>query len=190
MLFIQCISSNWRANVDWYLPVVHYFIHYVCRFSATHRASYFCTTRPRTLTVYHQHHGRWILMLISRGIGQTRIKDKKKKKWRQNMKLPVKNIPPPKLGISCSWKYPEYVNFTEIFATFNEWPKFLKGPSKRDLARAGFIYTQIGDKVTCFSCGMTLKNWEPLDDAYNEHLRWAKCCPYAKMVTDGKLLRG
>lgn len=141
-------------------------------------------------TVYHQHHGRWILMLISRGIGQTRIKDKKKKKWRQNMKLPVKNIPPPKLGISCSWKYPEYVNFTEIFATFNEWPKFLKGPSKRDLARAGFIHTQIGDKVTCFSCGMTLKNWEPLDDAYNEHLRWAKCCPYAKMVTDGKLLRG
>lgn len=49
MLFIQCISSNWCANVDWYLPVVHYFIHYVCRFSATHRASYFCTTRPRTL---------------------------------------------------------------------------------------------------------------------------------------------
>lgn len=49
MLFIQCISSNWRANVDWYLPVVHYFIHYVCHFSATYRASYFCTTRLRTL---------------------------------------------------------------------------------------------------------------------------------------------
>lgn len=117
-------------------------------------------------------------------------RQKEEKVKTKHVTLPVKNIPPPKLGISCSWKYPEYVNFTERFATFNEWPKFLKGPSKSDLARAGFIYTQIGDKVTCFSCGMTLKNWEPLDDAYNEHLRWAKCCPYAKMVTDGKLLRG
>lgn len=117
-------------------------------------------------------------------------RQKEEKVKTKHVTLPVKNIPPPKLGITCSWKYPEYVNFTERFATFNEWPKFLKGPSKRDLARAGFIYTQIGDKVTCFSCGMTLKNWEPLDDAYNEHLRWAKCCPYAKMVTDGKLLRG
>lgn len=77
-------------------------------------------------------------------------RQKEEKVKTKHVTLPVKNIPPPKLGISCSWKYPEYVNFTERFATFNEWPKFLKGPSKRDLARAGFIYTQIGDSHLFF----------------------------------------
>ena len=56
-----------------------------------------------------------------------------------------------------------------------------------DLARSGFVYTEIGDKVTCFSCGWTLKDWEPFDDAYREHLRWSENCVFANMVTDGKM---
>ncbi|XP_061192264.1 death-associated inhibitor of apoptosis 2-like [Saccostrea echinata] len=98
--------------------------------------------------------------------------------------LPVKNIPPPGLPTQreSHWQYPEYMKFAERLATFSEWPKFLKGPSKKDLARAGFIYTGLGDKVTCFSCGITLRNWEPLDDAYNEHNRWSKNCVYSNMV--------
>lgn len=63
----------------------------------------------------------------------------------------------------------------------------LKGPSRKDLARAGFMYTRTGDCVTCFCCGMTLKNWEPVDNAYQEHIRWSKYCQYAQMVTDGQL---
>ncbi|XP_062603908.1 E3 ubiquitin-protein ligase XIAP-like [Saccostrea cucullata] len=101
------------------------------------------------------------------------------------VRLPVENIPPP--VVRKSWKYPEYVNFAERYASFKEWPKFLKGPNKTDLARSGFIYTEIGDKVTCFSCGWTLKNWEPFDDAYREHLRWSENCVFANMVTDGKV---
>lgn len=115
------------------------------------------------------------------------LKEKLKTKY---VTLPVKNIPPPTLNSPSPWQYPEYLNFSERFATFHDWPKYLRGPAKKDLARAGFIYTRIGDKVTCFSCVMTLKNWEPQDDAYNEHIRWSKHCPYAKMVTDGKLARG
>lgn len=114
---------------------------------------------------------------------------KEEKLKTRHVTLPVKNIPPPTLSNPCSWKYPEYVNFKERYATFSDWPRFLKGPSTQELARAGFIYTRIGDKVTCFSCGMTLKNWEPLDSAYNEHLRWSKNCIYAKMVTDGESSR-
>ncbi|XP_061170273.1 death-associated inhibitor of apoptosis 2-like [Saccostrea echinata] len=113
---------------------------------------------------------------------------KKKSEEYVTIQMPVKNIPPPPLPKKevSVWKYPEYVNFSERYASFGDWPKYLKGPNKKDLARSGFIYTKIGDRVTCFSCGMTLKNWEPLDDAYKEHLRWSKNCTYARMVTDGK----
>lgn len=104
----------------------------------------------------------------------------------------IKNIPPPPPPTTTTtqphfWQYPEYHTFASRIASFQEWPKYLKGPNRKDLARAGFIYTRIGDYVTCFCCGMTLKNWEPLDDAYQEHIRWSRHCQYAQMVTDGKL---
>lgn len=83
------------------------------------------------------------------------------------------------------WKHPQFANFDARFASFRDWPKYLRGPSKIDLARAGFIYTDIGDRVTCFSCGWTLSDWEPFDNAYKEHLRWSRNCAYAHMVSDG-----
>lgn len=72
------------------------------------------------------------------------------------------------------WKHPQFANFDARFASFRDWPKYLRGPSKIDLARAGFIYTDIGDRVTCFSCGWNLSDWEPFDNAYKEHLRWSR----------------
>lgn len=69
--------------------------------------------------------------------------------------LGVRPIPPPPT-MPHFWQYPEYRTFASRYATFQDWPKFLRGPNKKDLARAGFIYTQTGDKVTCFCCGMTL----------------------------------
>ncbi|KAK3107492.1 hypothetical protein FSP39_015767 [Pinctada imbricata] len=104
------------------------------------------------------------------------------------LRLPVRNIEPPpvpKRKPSTPWKYPDYVYYAERLASFKDWPKYLKGPSKRDLARAGFVYTNVGDKVTCFWCGMTFKNWEPFDDAYKEHLKWSKDCTFAKILSDG-----
>lgn len=112
-----------------------------------------------------------------RSIKQQRREEKK------YVAAPVHNIPPPPVDSRNTWwKYPEYRNFTERYQTFAEWPRFLKGPSTRDLARSGFIYTKISDKVTCFCCGLTFKNWEPRDDAFDEHIRWSKQCYYARMV--------
>ena len=104
------------------------------------------------------------------------------------VQIPVKNIPlptPVKRPVTRLWQYNDYVHYADRLASFKDWPKFLRGPNKKDLARAGFVYTQIGDKVTCFWCGMTFKNWEPFDDAYKEHVRLSKDCTYAKIVSDG-----
>ncbi|XP_062616285.1 uncharacterized protein LOC134277998 [Saccostrea cucullata] len=69
------------------------------------------------------------------------------------IQMPVKNIllpPLPKKEVS-NCKYPEYVNFAERYASFWDWPKYLMGPNKKDVTHSGFIYTKIGDRVTCFS---------------------------------------
>lgn len=102
-------------------------------------------------------------------------------KGKEKLKL-KKEISPSALLRPWTWQHPEYVNFKKRLATFHDWPKFLRGPSKEDFARAGFFYTQIGDRVTCFSCGITLKNWDYLYDAYDEHLCISKNCTYVKMI--------
>ena len=78
--------------------------------------------------------------------------------------------------------YPHYRYMASRLHTFAHWPKHLPGPGIKYPARAGFIYTRMGDKVTCFRCGLSLRDWEPGDDAFKEHLRWSKDCGYAKMV--------
>ena len=99
----------------------------------------------------------------------------------------IKNLPPPPAPKQSEiWKYPDYSTYSSRLLSFRSWPKFLRGPNKQDLARSGFVYTTVGDKVTCFSCGMTMKDWEPTDDAYKEHLRWSQNCIFAHMVSDGK----
>ena len=74
------------------------------------------------------------------------------------------------------------ISFQSRLKTFEQWPRYLPGPSPRELARAGFVYSEVGDKVTCFSCGVTLKYWEKDDDAFAEHLRFSPACHYARLV--------
>ncbi|XP_062613609.1 death-associated inhibitor of apoptosis 1-like [Saccostrea cucullata] len=129
---------------------------------------------------------------VSNSMKKNPLKGEKTERFRSECSTrSVKDITPtflsPTEGGECN--HPEYVHFKDRLETFFDWPKFLKGPSKEDLSRAGFIYTRIGDKVTCFSCGIILKNWDPLHDAYKEHLRWSKNCIYAKMVGDEKELQ-
>ena len=69
----------------------------------------------------------------------------------------------------------------ERLKTFGEWPKFMK-PTAPELAKAGFYYTGMGDRVMCFSCKVILKNWEPRDTAWGEHARWRPSCNYVKMA--------
>lgn len=77
----------------------------------------------------------------------------------------------------------DFVNFRERLATFTgKWPKFLPGPSIRDIARAGFVYHGFSDRAKCFSCGVVLREWENGDDVFKEHIRWAPSCRFARML--------
>ncbi|XP_061191720.1 uncharacterized protein LOC133199940 [Saccostrea echinata] len=74
--------------------------------------------------------------------------------------------------------YPNYALLLKREATFKEgWPESLKGLLP-NLAKAGFYYRGVGDKTTCFHCGMGFTNWEPTDDPYVEHAYWNPNCPY------------
>ncbi|XP_061230397.1 inhibitor of apoptosis protein-like [Neopsephotus bourkii] len=50
--------------------------------------------------------------------------------------------------------------------------------SERSLARAGFYYTGVEDKVKCFSCGLTLDNWQPGDNAMERHKQLYPSCSF------------
>ncbi|XP_030622416.1 E3 ubiquitin-protein ligase XIAP [Chanos chanos] len=46
------------------------------------------------------------------------------------------------------------------------------------LARAGFYSTGLQDRVTCFRCGGTIKDWQPDEDPWEEHARHYPGCSF------------
>ena len=77
--------------------------------------------------------------------------------------------------------YPGYACFKTRLDTFASWSALLR-PEGWDLAHAGFVYTNFGDKVTCFACGIVLCGWKREDDPWLEHHRHARDCVYLNMV--------
>ena len=64
-------------------------------------------------------------------------------------------------------------------ASFVNWPQ---GTPVRpeDLAAAGFYYTGRSDNVRCFSCGGSLRGWEPGDAAWSEHAQYFPSCDFLR----------
>ena len=52
--------------------------------------------------------------------------------------------------------------------------------SPEDLAKAGFYFTRISDRVQCAFCFGVLRNWEEGDDALGEHRRYFPNCPFVR----------
>ena len=70
--------------------------------------------------------------------------------------------------------------------SYGNWPdQIVQKPS--NLARNGFFYTNFGDRVTCFYCDTTLKQWNSSDDIETEHLKWEPNCLFAKMISNKSL---
>ena len=71
--------------------------------------------------------------------------------------------------------------YEDRLTTFEHWSKQIQ-PDKYRLAKAGFYYTGEIDKVICFACGATLREWERTDDPWTEHYKWSKTCVFLKMT--------
>ena len=71
--------------------------------------------------------------------------------------------------------------YEDRLTTFEHWSKQIQ-PDKYRLAKAGFYYTGEIDKVICFACGATLREWERTDDPWTEHYKWSKTCVFLKMM--------
>jgi hypothetical protein len=79
-----------------------------------------------------------------------------------------------------SIQYEDKINYEHRLKTFTNWSKNIQQKPK-EMAEAGFFYTNCRDTVTCFWCGTILSNWLITDEAWNEHIRWSPNCPFIKM---------
>ena len=68
-------------------------------------------------------------------------------------------------------------DFETRLATFKSWPPSIAIPP-RTLAAAGFYYEGLADTVSCYSCGKSLKMWQPNDSPWFEHQRHSPLCAH------------
>ena len=75
-----------------------------------------------------------------------------------------------------------YFKYDDRILTFkNLWPK-THSMKAEDLAKAGFVYTGEGEKVSCPWCNIVLTDWDPFDEAFLEHRRHSPQCDFILML--------
>ncbi|XP_062949997.1 baculoviral IAP repeat-containing protein 3 [Cynocephalus volans] len=60
--------------------------------------------------------------------------------------------------------------------------------SERSLARAGFYYTGVNDKVKCFCCGLMLDNWKKGDNPIVKHKKLYPSCRFVQNLNSANNL--
>uniref|UniRef100_A0A8C5UNI2 Baculoviral IAP repeat containing 2 n=1 Tax=Microcebus murinus TaxID=30608 RepID=A0A8C5UNI2_MICMU len=59
--------------------------------------------------------------------------------------------------------------------------------SERSLARAGFYYTGVNDKVKCFCCGLMLDNWKQGDNPIEKHKQLYPSCSFIQNLVSSSM---
>uniref|UniRef100_A0A8C5KT57 RING-type E3 ubiquitin transferase n=1 Tax=Jaculus jaculus TaxID=51337 RepID=A0A8C5KT57_JACJA len=59
--------------------------------------------------------------------------------------------------------------------------------SERSLARAGFYYTGVNDKVKCFCCGLMLDNWKQGDSPIEKHKQLYPSCSFIQNLVSASM---
>lgn len=78
-------------------------------------------------------------------------------------------------------QYPRYRNEAERLRSYGHWPKMMR-QRPQSLSKAGFFYTQTGDRVICFSCGKMFCEWETDQEPWKRHALESVRCEYVKRV--------
>ncbi|XP_071107646.1 E3 ubiquitin-protein ligase XIAP-like [Haliotis cracherodii] len=77
------------------------------------------------------------------------------------------------------FKHPQFEETQSRLETFKYWPKRTR-PTAYQLCQAGFYFTGYADRVVCFACGCSLRNWDPEADPWVQHAKHAPYCVYVK----------
>lgn len=77
-------------------------------------------------------------------------------------------------------KLPRYRTMSSRLKTYKTWPH-VSQPKPYDMAAAGFYYTGWSDHVRCYSCGMYLNCFDPVDDPWDFHIKWFPLCPHVNV---------
>lgn len=65
-------------------------------------------------------------------------------------------------------------------STFARFPK--SGVTERSLARAGWFYTGVGDRVQCFKCNVTAEGWQAGDCPTEKHRQLSPSCSFIQSL--------
>ncbi|XP_068600086.1 baculoviral IAP repeat-containing protein 2 isoform X2 [Brachionichthys hirsutus] len=88
------------------------------------------------------------------------------------------------IGLSRSGPPPDlqYDNSSELFriSTFARFPS--SGVTERSLARAGWFYTGVGDRVQCFKCNVTADGWLAGDCPAEKHRQLSPSCSFVQSL--------
>lgn len=86
------------------------------------------------------------------------------------------------LDITFIMDSPNFMRYNSRLISYRKkWPQALKYLTE-PLVEAGFYYTQKNDTVECFSCGLTLKNWNDDESPWEQHAIHAPRCDFINMV--------
>lgn len=65
-------------------------------------------------------------------------------------------------------------------STFARFPS--SGVTERSLARAGWFYTGVGDRVQCFKCNVTAEGWQAGDCPTEKHRQLSPSCSFIQSL--------
>ncbi|XP_072518750.1 baculoviral IAP repeat-containing protein 2 isoform X1 [Salminus brasiliensis] len=77
----------------------------------------------------------------------------------------------------------QYDNSSELFriSTFAKFPS-TAAVTERSLARAGFYYTGVGDRVQCFRCNVIAENWQSGECPAERHKQLSPNCTFIQSL--------
>lgn len=86
-----------------------------------------------------------------------------------------------KLGDLIGAAHPDFIIYEDRLRTFLKHPERWS-QSGEDLAAAGWIFANTGDRTYCFHCNGTVERWKPGEDPIKEHVEYFPNCLFIKRL--------